>query len=64
MGHLIDENKVTSSDVKVYLQHTEIVGELAAHCTWQSVLLFDEEYQQQQAKQGSPGGPTPYTWAL
>ena len=33
-----------------------MAGELAARYTWQSVLLFDEEYRQRQAKQGFPWG--------
>ena len=43
-------------DVRAYLLYTEMVGELAARYTWQSVLLFDEEYRQREAKQGFPWG--------
>lgn len=37
-------------DTTGYLRYTEMVGELAARYTWQSVLLYDDEYRQRQAK--------------
>ena len=40
--------------MRTYLQYTKMVGELAARYMWQSMLPFDEEYRQQQAKQGFP----------
>ena len=54
MGQMLDESG-KNFDVRAYLQYTEM-GELAARYTWQSVLLFDEEYRQRQAKQGFPWG--------
>ena len=54
MVQMLDESG-KNFDVRAYLQYTEM-GELAARYTWQSVLLFDEEYRQRQAKQGFPWG--------
>ena len=45
MGQMLYESG-KNFDVRAYLQYTEMVGELAARYTWQSVLLFDEEYRQ------------------
>ena len=55
MGQMLNESG-KNFYVRAYLQYTEMVGELAARYTWQSVLLFDEEYRQWQAKQGFPCG--------
>ena len=48
MGQMLDESG-KNFDVTAYLQYTEMLEELAARYTWQSVLLFDEEYRQRQA---------------
>ena len=45
MGQMLNESG-KNFYVRAYLQYTEMVGELAARYTWQSVLLFDEEYRQ------------------
>ena len=49
IGCMIIEGKVDFDSI-AYLRYTEMMGELAARYTWQSVLLFDEEYRQRQAK--------------
>ena len=54
-GQMLDESK--NIDARAYWRYTEMVGELAACYTWQSLLLFDyEEYRQRQTKQGFPMG--------
>ena len=48
-------------DTIPYLRYTEMMGELAARYTWQSVLLLGEEYRQRQAKQDFAWGtPDPH----
>ena len=49
IGCMIIEGKI-DFDTIAYLRYTEMMGELAARYTWQSVLLFDEEYRQRQVK--------------
>ena len=55
MQALMDDPPV-SFMAKDYLQYTRMVGELAARFTWQSVLVFDDEYRVRQAAQGFPWG--------
>ena len=35
-----------------YIKYTEMIGELGCRFTWQSVLVFDDEYRQRQHKEG------------
>ena len=60
LARLMEDMK-SEFDVKSYLQYTEMVGEPAVRLTWQSVLMFDDEYRQRQAKVGFPW--MPLTWA-
>jgi hypothetical protein len=43
-------------DVGAYVKYTEMVGELAARFTWASVMIFDDEYRQRQAREKFPWG--------
>lgn len=45
-----------SFDVAAYIRYTEMVGELGCRFTWQSVLIFDDEYRQRQAADKFPWG--------
>lgn len=54
MSRLLNEDPRFSA--QNYLRYTEMIGELAARYTWQSVLLFDDEYRQRQAKIGFDWG--------
>ena len=49
IGCMIIEGKVDFDSI-AYLRYTEMMGELTARYTWQSVLLFDELYRQRQVK--------------
>lgn len=40
-----------SFDVAAYIRYTEMVGELGCRFTWQSVLVFDDEYRHRQASE-------------
>jgi len=55
MGVLMDTRPVGFTET-AYLKYTQMVGELAARFTWQSVLVFDDEYRQRQAAEGFPWG--------
>jgi hypothetical protein len=47
--------------VGAYVKYTEMVGELAARFTWASVMIFDDEYRQRQAREKfSWGRDAPY----
>lgn len=50
------KDTVPGFSVDSYARYTEMVGELAVRYTWQSVLLFDEEYRQRQATLGFDWG--------
>jgi hypothetical protein len=50
------ETRGPEYDVDAYLTYTEMVGELATRYTWASVLLFDDEYRQRQARLGFQWG--------
>ena len=39
----------TNVDVAAYMRYTEMVGKLGYRFTWQSVLIFDDEYRQREA---------------
>jgi hypothetical protein len=49
-------NEDQDTDVNAYLAYTEMVGELAARYTWASVMVFDDEYRQRQARLGFQWG--------
>ncbi|XP_070209377.1 uncharacterized protein [Littorina saxatilis] len=48
-------------DHEAYLCYTEMVGELGARFSWQSVLLYDDEYRKRQSTSGFAWGtPNPH----
>lgn len=49
MARLLDEGRLNGTGIKDYLSYTAKVGELACRFTWTSVLVYDNEYRQQQA---------------
>ena len=50
MRALLDKDPNIAED---YLVYTEMIGELGCHFTWQSVLIFDNEYRKRQHCDGS-----------
>jgi hypothetical protein len=53
MGHLLADPKFNAVE---YLRYSEMIGELGCRYTWQSVLLFDDEYRQRQWTEQFPWG--------
>lgn len=43
-------------NVPDYLKYTEMIGEIASRYTWQTILLFDDEYRHRQTKLGFSWG--------
>ena len=43
-------------DLDKYVDYIKMIGKLATHYAWQSVLMFDAEYQQHQAAHKSAWG--------
>ena len=50
MEKFIDED--VDFDAASYLRYTQMIGELAVRFTWASVVIFDDEYRQRQARTG------------
>ena len=46
----------SSFDIQAYLRYSEMIGELGCRFTWQSVILYDDEYRQRQWVEGFAWG--------
>ena len=50
MAELLRQGKLQHHQIPMYLSYTAKIGDLALRYTWQSVLLYDNEYRHLQAK--------------
>ncbi len=56
MDRLYKDGKLGPWGIREYMNYTFVVNELAGRYQWQSVLSYDREYRQLQAREGFPWG--------